>query len=88
MSNLKIYDMKKVESYVVTITELQGVREVSYRESTFKNLRQARSFYKTCVDFYLGMRQLSGLSHYVDISLLKEFIEDESILIDSFGKKF
>lgn len=80
--------MKKVNSYVVTITENQGIMEVSYRESTFKDLRQARSFYKTCVDFYLGMRQLSGLSHYVDISLFKELNDNESVLIDSFGKKF
>lgn len=80
--------MKKVNSYVVTITENQGIKEVSYRESTFKDLRQARSFYKTCVDFYLGMRQLSGLSHYVDISLVKELNDNESVLIDTFGKKF
>lgn len=80
--------MKKVVSYVVTITESEGIMEVSCRESVFSNLRQARSYYQTCVDFYLGFHQLSGLSHYVDVTLSKEYNNNETDIIDTFGKKF
>lgn len=83
--------MKKVDCYSVSIVESLDSQEVSSRASYFTSLREARSYYRTCLAFYDGLQHNNSINHAC-IKLFKVFYnydnEDEKVLIDSFSRNF
>lgn len=79
--------MKKVISYQVDVVEFQGNHSQTIRWSYFDNLREARSFFRTCVNYYSGIQYVTG-SPYIEVRLQKEVEKDKFERIEEFTKQF
>ena len=79
--------MKKVISYIVDVVEFQDGHTQTVRWTIFDNLREARSFFRTCVNYYLGMSFVTD-SPSVEVRLQKEVEKDKFERIDEFTKNF
>lgn len=79
--------MKKVLNYKVEVTESQGNHVQSVRWSYFKSLREARSCFRACVNYYDGIQNITG-SYRILIRLIKGLEKDEIVYIDSHHKYF
>lgn len=79
--------MKKVLNYNVEVTESQGSHVQSVRWSYFKTLREARSYFRICVNYYDGIQYITG-SFCIVIRLIKGLEKDEIVYIDGYHKYF
>lgn len=77
--------MKKVFTYNVEVTEFQGNLSSVVRWSYFKTLREARSYFRTCVNYCEGIQYATGFSHIV-VRLIKVLENDKVETIDDFDK--
>lgn len=77
--------MKKVFTYNVEVTEFQGNLSSVVRWSYFKTLREARSYFRTCVNYCEGIQYTTGFSHIV-VRLIKVLENDKVETIDDFDK--
>lgn len=79
--------MKKVFNYAVEVAESQGNHTQSIRRSCFKSLREARSYFRTCVNYYDGIQYIT-CSYCIAIRLIKELEKDEIVYIDGYHRYF
>lgn len=77
--------MKKVLNYNVEVTEFQGNSSPVVRWSYFKSLREARSYFRTCVNYCEGIQYTTGSSHIV-VRLIKVLEKDKVETIDDYDR--
>lgn len=77
--------MKKVLNYNVEVTEFQGNLSSVVRWSYFKSLREARSYFRTCVNYCEGIQYTTGFSHIV-VRLIKVLEKDKVETIDDYDR--
>lgn len=77
--------MKKVLNYNVEVTEFQGNLSPVVRWSYFKTLREARSYFRTCVNYCEGIQYTTGFSHIV-VRLIKVLEKDKVETIDDYDR--
>lgn len=79
--------MKKVSNYLVECTESNLLFGDSYRITSFNSAREARSYFRVCMEYYKNM----GSGHNLDsvsVVLLKDFENGECSEIDLFSRNF
>lgn len=79
--------MVKVLDYNVEVAEFHGDSSPVVRWSYFKSLREARSYFRTCVKYWEGIQFVSDSSHIV-IRLIKVLEKDKVEIIDDYDKYF
>lgn len=79
--------MKKVNRYGVYCHETNRKYQSFRRSSFFGTLREARSYFRICKEYYKCMEQNYDLDHVI-VCLSKEYNEDDYIQIDSFYRAF
>lgn len=77
--------MKKVLNYNVEVTEFQGNFSSVVRWSYFKSLREARSYFRTCVNYCEGIQYTTGCFHIV-VRLIKVLEKDKVETIDDYDR--
>lgn len=75
--------MIKVLDYNVEVAEFHGDSSLVVRWSYFKTLREARSYFRTCIKYFEGIQYVTDFSH-VDIRLIKVLKEDKVETIDDY----
>lgn len=79
--------MKKVFTYNVEVAEFNDNQSPVIRWSYFKTLREARSYFRTCMNYYDGIQYVSDSSHIV-IRLIKVLEKYKVETIDDYDKYY
>lgn len=79
--------MEKAINYIVECTESNSLFGTSFRITSFDSARQARSYFRVCMEYYKNMGSGHNLNN-ASVGLLKEFENGEYSEIDLFSRDF